>query len=57
MQKTDDEPLKPCPFCGGIALLTNWGLWRVWCQKCKAASGDFVSKKDAIKAWNKRVSE
>jgi Lar family restriction alleviation protein len=57
MQKTDDEPLKPCPFCGGIALLTNWGLWRVWCQKCKAASSDFVSKKDAIKAWNKRVSE
>ena len=54
MQKAENE-LKPCPFCGGTPLLTNWGLWRVWCKNCKATSSDFVFKKDAIDAWNKRV--
>jgi hypothetical protein len=54
VQETESE-LKPCPFCGGMPMLTNWGLWRVWCKDCKATAGDFVIMKDAKIAWNNRV--
>jgi Lar family restriction alleviation protein len=47
--------LKPCPFCGGKAIVTNWGMWRGWCTECKATASDHLTEKEAIEAWNKRT--
>ena len=56
--------LKPCPFCGGEAFAVNftyaiteghWKMWSVDCPKCRCQSGDFVTKEEAIEAWNRRA--
>lgn len=45
----------PCPFCGSEnTVISNWGLWRVWCQECLGKSDDQLSQADAIKKWNTR---
>lgn len=45
----------PCPFCGSENIvISNWGLWRVWCQECLGKSDDQLSQADAIKKWNAR---
>mgnify|MGYP001851348168 CR=1 FL=1 len=50
--------LKPCPFCGSKnVIITNWGLWRCWCQECLAKTSDELQKRDAIKAWNRRTEK
>ena len=64
--------LKPCPFCGGAALLHRTILPAakfVMCAKCCAQSGHWVFGKNrfaeteavadmcAIDSWNKRVSD
>lgn len=48
--------LKPCPFCGGAALLMHGGPGNnfVGCTQCKATTDD-GSKERAIAAWNRRV--
>lgn len=51
---TGDE-LKPCPFCEGTARVTNWGLHHAWCVECCATSGDYLTRKEAVAAWNRRV--
>ncbi len=57
-----DEGLKPCPFCGGKAELTEWhggneyshGWW-VICEECGVYADFHTSEKRvAIKAWNER---
>ena len=60
--------LKACPFCGGEAVLINPFIFgrkcvSVWCILCKAKTDNFFadsdekSKKHAIRAWNRRVSD
>ena len=49
--------LKPCPFCGGEAVTSNWGLYRAWCVKCKAQTEDCLRECDAIEAWNRRAED
>lgn len=59
------EELKPCPFCGSDRVnviehkfhhLTN--SFGVKCFNCKTESYQFFdSRKEAIEAWNKRVSD
>ena len=45
----------PCPFCGSEnTVISNWGLWRVWCQECLGKSDDQLSQADAIRKWNTR---
>lgn len=69
---THIEALKPCPFCGGEAILTNSDesetseyvedvkpIWWIYCQGCvskSAAIGLNTSKDETIKAWNTRIS-
>ena len=56
------EKLKPCPFCGSEANLyeckwlgvTSYG---VECTKCKGLVDRCSTKKEAIKAWNRRAND
>ena len=56
-----DEPLKPCPFCGGIdiyesiAVLEYYGPeYRVNCKNCNGMAGTLDSDTAAAKSWNTR---
>lgn len=52
--------LKPCPFCGREAGITELTYpmkhYTVICsnEKCYAQMGDFLSKEEAIRMWNTR---
>ena len=62
--------LKPCPFCGGEAMLISSphnGIFYIQCCSCTAMIGRkrkivssmvgrefFESKDEAIEAWNRR---
>ena len=52
------EELKPCPFCGGEAMIRH-GIYLIvfWveCQSCGVESNAFNNEADAIEAWNRRV--
>lgn len=57
-----EHQLKPCPFCGGQALvfppLGYFQWWEVFCAKCRAqVFGSFYKAEDAVEAWNRRVKE
>ena len=53
--------LKPCPFCGGVAFADRFMQpkeeWRIMCTSCPTRFGRHagLSKKEAIKAWNRRT--
>lgn len=54
--------LKPCPFCGGKAVLEKMGYpHHVFCPDCSARitgrGFDTAGEEDAIKKWNKRAGE
>lgn len=53
------EELKPCPFCGGREIIIKRGKYVWWCKckHCGTESGVRVKKREAIEAWNRRVSE
>lgn len=52
---TEKGIVLPCPFCGSENIvISNWGLWRVWCQECLGKSDDQLSQADAIRKWNTR---
>ena len=57
--------LKPCPFCGGRAVL-NGGekisegggdYWWVQCHECFASTHGNADRETAIEAWNRRASD
>lgn len=60
--------LKPCPFCGKKRLKSNFlgsfgpvdedPVFSLWVIECKCG-GQLITegKNNAIKAWNKRMSE
>ncbi|MBQ6232824.1 MAG: Lar family restriction alleviation protein [Clostridia bacterium] len=56
--------LKPCPFCGGEAVLEDCGPYYgegrffVRCSKCDIVQEHlWATKQTAIKAWNRRVKD
>jgi Lar family restriction alleviation protein len=54
---SDAPELKPCPFCGGKALLTNRempGCAFVVCEGCQA-QGDDGTVERVVAAWNRRA--
>ena len=64
------EELKPCPFCGGEAStshgsnITGGKYFFVSCEACNCRTSDFYEwyfggayEREAIEAWNRRVSE
>jgi Lar family restriction alleviation protein len=60
--KKDDE--KPCPFCGSMDLYKFQYPFKrkqgirgcyIKCNQCGAASGNYETVEDALKAWNERT--
>lgn len=60
------DELKPCPFCGGEAVVVyiEWcACYTVRCQseyaECGVIPGTkyFVVESEAIEAWNRRVED
>ena len=55
--------LKRCPFCDGTVEVVAGGFrpapptYYVYCRKCGASSGVCDTKKEAVAAWNKRVTD
>ena len=48
---------KPCPFCGGTAVISNNenGKHFICCNNCECyLDKEFKSKEEAIEAWNTR---
>lgn len=55
---TTKGELLPCPFCGNEKnIISNWGLWRVWCPVCLGKAEDTLTRKDAIIAKYSGTSE
>ena len=52
-----NDSLKPCPFCGGHAIIDGCDdtLWIVICKECNASIGYKETEQEAIEAWNGRV--
>ena len=56
------EKLKPCPFCGGKAVLwqvteklgDGESLFYICCEKCLSKTGRWYEKKNVIDMWNRR---
>lgn len=57
--------LKPCPFCGGEAILSKKGsYYSIECDKCGCGTklcGSYMysnekNRKEAAKRWNRRVN-
>ena len=64
---TDEIELKPCPFCGGKAIIsssTQDNRFFARCTRCAASIGvilyngwrpTFNGREDAADAWNNRI--
>ena len=58
-----NDKLKPCPFCGGKAILSGshtvadetFELRFVFCESCCTETRLYSTKQKAIDAWNRRV--
>jgi len=58
---TINEELE-CPFCGSLATADAFNLyddeelmWGVKCDNCNAYVGDYKTRTEALKAWNRRI--
>ena len=51
------QKLKPCPFCGGEAVILAGFEEHIWifCEECKAEISAHTTEEEAIEAWNKRA--
>lgn len=58
----NDMEIKPCPFCGGKAIVEDCGTcgdtgrYFVRCSKCDISQDAlWATKQTAVKRWNKRI--
>ena len=53
---SNNEELKPCPFCGGEAVVHTLGTgYIVECLECAVSTACENTKAEAVAAWNRRV--
>ncbi|MBQ6969820.1 MAG: Lar family restriction alleviation protein [Synergistaceae bacterium] len=62
MKVTLEVELKPCPFCGGEAILAQqeYSLgyhFLVCCSQCGFEQHVYTSQAEAVADWNKRVDD
>ena len=62
LEAIDMVDLKPCPFCGGYAmidkeLLSGHWVYQVRCTGCWATSPKINTKKEVVEAWNRRTDD
>lgn len=63
--KAEENNLKRCPFCGGLAYIGTKrdaisgeiDSQHIFCISCNAQTGDYRTKELSIKAWNRRNGE
>ena len=56
MEERDE--LKPCPFCGGKAMLKGSEFcWWIECSGCEFGTPAFLKKEEVIEAWNRRTND
>lgn len=58
-ENVKNEELKPCPFCGGKAVLVRLGErddYYVVCEDCIVCT-DYMSKEKVINVWNSRARD
>ena len=56
------EKFKACPFCGckNISVLSSdnvIGYFYAYCHSCDANTGNYKTKAEVIKAWNRRADD
>ena len=58
--------LKPCPFCGGKAFLSEVLYYCepgrcttqfIECNECHATTYEYNTEEEAIEAWNRRAED
>ncbi len=51
-----NEPLKPCPFCGGENITLHKGKFLIeyQCDSCQACGGASTNEQIAYWAWQQR---
>ena len=51
------EELKPCPFCGGLAVVCKFDfeLYAATCVSCGSRGKYASSEPEAVEHWNRRV--
>ena len=54
-----NEKLKPCPFCGGDAVIMGKRAVYIMCgnYKCMARTDKYAKPKFAKEAWNRRAND
>ena len=52
-----DDKLKPCPFCGGKAMINGITLVYIKCTKCGVETVGYREEDEAITAWNRRAKD
>lgn len=59
MSELISRQLKPCPFCGGEAIIDMDGdwywNWKVFCHGCGCDIGYYATEAEATEAWNRRT--
>ena len=55
-----ENKLKPCPFCGESKLVVAEKIltrerWYVHCGNCKCRTFQYLDRREAIEAWNRRA--
>lgn len=53
------DKLKPCPFCGGEAMLNYFGsrpisYYQISCSECGCRQASSIHKESVINTWNTR---
>jgi len=49
--------LKPCPFCGGKAVMYGQVFYYIVCKSCGVETHGSHSEQSAAEAWNRRSSD